>query len=273
MGKNQQLTGAKVGVPPVGKPDKRKVGGGDRREQSINEEAEVGEQNLAETRMHFPSSSLNSKAVGKGKKSAVRGWSGRGLVVEVDVTGRRRVSWDRKKGVQRLRWVSRAVEWEHRKEGSEEGSEDFNIESRGHVKPIVGLDPCGDTPVGLPLLMNPELVGPSRFEVGECSVLADPILLTNEAHESVMVASLKTGHDTSFAQTKELGRPAESSWEVDSAVSGGFHVEEPPTIPGQADTVITHFAPQIEAMGRPANSSMVVDSTFSEGFCADEPPI
>ncbi|KAL0001377.1 hypothetical protein SO802_015158 [Lithocarpus litseifolius] len=121
--------------------------------------------------------------------------------------------------------------------------------------------------------MNPEPIGPIRFEVGESSVLADPRPLTHEAHESVMVASSKTGHDISVAQTEEMGRPVESTWEVDSSVSGGFHAEEPPMTPGQVDTVLTHSVPQTEAMGRPANSSMVVDCPFSEGFCSVKPPM
>ena len=48
---NQKLTGAKVGDFPMGKFDKMVVGGGDRREQCINEETEVGEQNQAESRL------------------------------------------------------------------------------------------------------------------------------------------------------------------------------------------------------------------------------
>ena len=62
MGVNLRLTGAKVVDFPLGKSDKMEVVGGDRREQCINEVAEVGEQNLVDTRIHFPSLSLNSKA-------------------------------------------------------------------------------------------------------------------------------------------------------------------------------------------------------------------
>ena len=56
--------------------------------------AEVGEQNLADTRIGFPSLSLNSKAYVKGKRSGFRRscWTRRGPVMEVDVIGRRRVS-------------------------------------------------------------------------------------------------------------------------------------------------------------------------------------
>ena len=70
------------------------VVGGVRREQRLNEVAEVGKQNLADTRIHFPSLILNSKADEKGKKCDFRRscWTRRGPVVEVDVIGRRRVS-------------------------------------------------------------------------------------------------------------------------------------------------------------------------------------
>ena len=115
MGVNLRFTGAKVGDFPMDKYDKMEVVGGARREICIYEVAEVGEQNLADTRIRFPSISLNSKDYEKGKKSDARrsGWSGRGLVVEVDVIGRRRVFWDRRKGGDtKIRGESRAAEIE-----------------------------------------------------------------------------------------------------------------------------------------------------------------
>ena len=46
---------------------------GDKREQCINAKTELGEKNLADIRIRFPSSlSLNSKANENGKKSDVR---------------------------------------------------------------------------------------------------------------------------------------------------------------------------------------------------------
>ena len=107
---NQKLTGAKVGDFSMGKFDKMVVGGGNRREQCINEETEVGEQNQAESRLRFPSLSLNSKAYESWKKSVAGRphWTRSGLIVEVDVIGKRRVSWERKKGrAQKCRWVPR----------------------------------------------------------------------------------------------------------------------------------------------------------------------
>ena len=72
-----------------------------------------------------------------------------------------------------------------------------NFASQGQVKPVVGLDPSCDTLVGLPHLLNPDSTGPIRFEVGESSSLSDSRPLTHEAHELVMAASSKTGHDIS----------------------------------------------------------------------------
>ena len=89
---NPRFTGAKEGGGdfPVGKPEKM-------REQCINVESEFGEQNPEEIRICFPS---NSKAIEHGKKCDVSRpcWTRSGLIVEVDGKGRRRVSWDRKKG-------------------------------------------------------------------------------------------------------------------------------------------------------------------------------
>ena len=93
MGVNPRISGANGGDFLVEKFDKMVAVGGARRESCFFEVAEAGEQTLADTRISFPSFSLNSKNYEKGKKSDARrfGWSGRGLVVEVDVIGRRRV--------------------------------------------------------------------------------------------------------------------------------------------------------------------------------------
>ena len=190
MGVNPRLTSAKVGGFPMGKPDKMEVGGGDRRVQCVNEEAERGEQNPANTRINFPSLSLNSKAYEKKKKSDVRRpcWTGSGLIVEVDMIGRRRVSWDSKKGgVKKSRWVSRAVEWDCNKGGPK----DFKWVKRGtkqaEDKPIVGLGTSPlltDTHVG-PL--NSDFSGPSLYKVGESSSAS----AGNSAHAPAIVASPK----------------------------------------------------------------------------------
>ena len=108
MGEILRITGAKVGDFPVKISDKMEGVGGVRRESCILEEAEGGEQTLADPRISVPSSSLNSKVFDRRKKCA--GWSRRSLVVEVDVIGRRRVFWERKRGGgTKSRLVSRAV--------------------------------------------------------------------------------------------------------------------------------------------------------------------
>ena len=92
---NQKLTGAKVGHIPVSKPDTMVVGGRDRREQCINVDTKFGEQILAEKRKRIPVRfNLNSKSDENGKRSDIRRscWIGSGLIVEVDVKERRRVS-------------------------------------------------------------------------------------------------------------------------------------------------------------------------------------
>ena len=92
---NQKLTSAKVGDILVGKPDTMVVGGRDRREQCINVDTKLGEQILAKNRKRIPVRfSLNSKLDKNGKMNDIRRscWIGSGLIVEVDVKGRRRVS-------------------------------------------------------------------------------------------------------------------------------------------------------------------------------------
>nr|POF21294.1 hypothetical protein CFP56_53503 [Quercus suber] len=133
--------------------------------------------------------------------------------------GKRRVAWDcNKGGFNSFKWVIR---------GQKEHMVGLctNCDTQGQVKPVVGSDPCCDTTVGLPHLLNLEFTGLIKFEVGESSSLADLRPLTHEAHESVMVASSKTGHDISVAQTEVIGRPAKLAREVDSSVSGGFHMK------------------------------------------------
>ena len=171
---NQRIAGAEARDFPVGKFDKKEVVGGVRREQRINEVVEVGEQNLAD-RIHFPSPSLclNSKDYKKGRRSEVRRscWTGRGLVVEVDVTGRRRVFWVRKKrGDMEIRGDSRVGEWECNKEASKTLKWAPRGTIQAGIKPAMGL---GTSPmlteagVGL---FHSIFSGPSLFEVGESSL-------------------------------------------------------------------------------------------------------
>ena len=91
--RNPKLTGAKVGDILVGKPDTMAVGGRDRREQCFNVDTKLGEQISTENRKRVSVRfSMNSKSDENGKRSDIRRscWIGSGLIVEVDVKGRRR---------------------------------------------------------------------------------------------------------------------------------------------------------------------------------------
>ena len=73
-------------------------------------DTKLGEQILVENRKRIPVRfSLNSKSNENGKRSDIRRscWIGSGLIVEVDVKGRRWVSWDsNKEGVKNFKWVT-----------------------------------------------------------------------------------------------------------------------------------------------------------------------
>ena len=173
MGEILRITGAKVGDFPVKLSDKMEGVGGVRRESCILEEAEGGEQTLADPRISVPSSSLNSKVSDKRKKSDVwsAGWSRRGLVVEVDVIGRRRVFWERKRrGGMKSRVVSQAVG----RESVTDVSNSLKWVPKGFkwavVKPYLGLGTSPElTDPGVGFL-KPVFSGPSTFEVGEGSL-------------------------------------------------------------------------------------------------------
>ena len=99
MGEKLRITSIKIGAPPVRISEKMEGMGGAGRESCRHEVAKGCGHFLAEPRIRVPSISLNSKVHDKRKKSDVgsSGWAGRSLVVEVDVTGKRRVSWEREK--------------------------------------------------------------------------------------------------------------------------------------------------------------------------------
>ena len=141
----------------MGKPEKM-------REQCINVESEFGEQNPEDFRIRFPS---NSKATEHGKKCDVSRpcWTGIGLIVEVDGKGRRRVSWDRKRGAQMSKWVPWAGK----------------ILCKGKL----GLGP---NKLAAQLLvskstLDPNLTSPTTFEPGECSLACGENLFSTETHE------------------------------------------------------------------------------------------
>ena len=221
MGVNLRISSVKEGDFPVEKSDRMEVVGGARRELCSYEVAEVGEQNLADTRLCFPSISLNSKDYDKGKKSDARRscWSGRGLVVEVAVIGRRWVFWDRKKegdtkcrGESRVADIvtSKAFKWVPRST------------KQAVVKPFMGLGTSPeltDTSVG-------HFSGPRLFEVGESSWAGEGALAQVPLEADIV--------------TRVSGRCTLSSVEP-SLVSGeadvftGTSSDEPTLTPGKDD--------------------------------------
>ena len=80
-------------------------------------------------------------------------------------------------------------------------------DTRGPKKPVLDSGPNGDTSMGFPNFPNIPELNPIRLEVGERSSLADPRLTTHKAHDSVLVASSKTQHDSSGSteSTTEVG--------------------------------------------------------------------
>ena len=166
-GENLKLSGAKVGEIPVSKYERLEVVGRSWKEQRLSEVAEVGKQKMADTRLHFPSF-LNSKADEKGKKSDFRKscWSRRGLVIEVDVIGRRRVSWVRKKGgVSKIRGKAREVEWECITDASKVLNWAPQGTKQEALRPGLGR---GTSP-----MMGSFYSGPSLFEMGESSLAGE----------------------------------------------------------------------------------------------------
>ncbi|KAK9989074.1 hypothetical protein SO802_029313 [Lithocarpus litseifolius] len=235
-GVNPRLSGAKVVDFLVSKPAQMELGGRDRREQCINEEAVLGEQNLADFSLRFPSSILNSKAADKGKKSEVGRpcWTGRGLVVEVDVKGRRRVFWDRKKGrVKKLRWVSRDMD-----RGCNKGGPKDSLWATGGViqakdKLVVGQ---GTSPLlADPLLgpFNSVFFGPSCFEVGECS--SPGVSFLSQDHATT--ARLTESPQPFVLEPEAPDCCAKHQMVADDPASGGFSSDEPTTAPGKLEKV------------------------------------
>ena len=192
----------------MGNPNTMVVEGRDRREQCINVDTKLGEQIPAENRKRIPVRfSLNSKSDENEKRSDIRRscWIGSGLIVEVDVKGKRRVSWDGNKGgVKNFKWVTWA-----------------------QIKDVVGLDTNYDQQVGFP---NIELTGPIRMEVGESSLLADLSPPMLEAHLSMMAVMSIALHEASLSQNEELGQYGELPRVVNVKADGGFHAEKSPAL-------------------------------------------
>ncbi|XP_050265760.1 uncharacterized protein LOC126709524 isoform X2 [Quercus robur] len=249
MGANLRISGVKEGDLPVVKYDRMEVVGGARRELCSHEVAEVGEQNLADTRLRFPSFNLNSKDFVMGKKSDARKscWSGRGLVVEVDVMGRRRVFWDRKKGGDtKCRGDSR--------ESGRETSKAFKWIQRNSnqavVKPFMGL---GTSPVTRDGLFS----GPSFVEVGESSWAGEGALA-----QVPLEAELESGVLGQCTSSSVM--PLLASGEADGFT--GTSSGEPTPLQGKDDDPSCAGTCSDEL----AVAQVVADAPFSADACSDE---
>ena len=130
---------------------------------------------------------MNSKVHDKRKKSDVgsSGWAGRSLVVEVDVTGRRRVSWERKR--RNGMWLSDAPRAAGRERATDLSKSLLWVPkgSKRAVKPFVGLGTSPDLTDQSVGLLKPIFSGPSTFEVGEGSMAG----VGGPAQASLKVAS------------------------------------------------------------------------------------
>jgi len=157
---------------PAGKPRPMALGGGDVGSRCVNVDFKLGEINPGGYKMRFllrfiPNS--NESVYGKERDLRNSCWTGKGLTVEVNGEGKRRVTWDcNKGGLKSFKWVTRGE------------------------KLVWGLGPNCGTCVGSPNLPILEFLGRIRFEVGESSSLVDPRPETHKAHDLVMVASSKT---------------------------------------------------------------------------------
>ena len=171
--------------------------GGAGRESYRHEVAEGCGQTLAD--------SLNLKVHDKRKKSDVGsfGWAGRSLVVDVDVTGRRRVSWERKR--RNVTWLSDAPRAAGRERATDLSKSLLWVPkgSKRAVKPYVGL---GTSPVLIDQsvgLLKPIFSGPSTFEVGEGSMAG----VGGPAQASLLVASGSGVTDWSAGCIAEADEP------------------------------------------------------------------
>ena len=278
MGVNLRITGAKVGDFPVEKFDKMEVVGGARRESCIYEVVEVGEKILADTRISFPSISLNSKDYEKGKKNDARRscWSGRGLVMEVDVIGRRRVFWERKKGgVTKCRGESRAAEWESVIEASKALKWVPKGIKQVVVKPNMGL---GTSPVltdSSVCLLNPVYSGPSMFEVGEGSLAGEggsaqaPLIVELESGVSARCAMSLLEANAHFFVGSSSDEPSLPSGEADGSSFASTSSDELMLSPGKVDGPFYTRTSSDELTA----SLDKADDPFSAGISSVEPSL
>ena len=238
MGEKLRITGTKIGVLPVRISEKMEGMGGAGRESCRHEVAEGCEQILADPRIRVPSISLNSKVQDKRKKSDVgsSGWSGRSLVVEVDVTGRRRVSWERKR--RDGTWLSDVPRAAGRERATELPKSLIWV-SKGlkrAVKPFVGLGTSPDSIDPSVGLLKSVFSSPSTFEVGEGSLAG----VGGPAQASMMVGpgSGDTAWSTGFSEEADETSAAGSSSGEPSAPSGET---DSPSLASSSDELLSHL--------------------------------
>jgi len=88
------------------------VGGMEGSDRGINGETKIKEKIPEQNKSRFPLNNLNLKDVDSGRERQVRrsSWLGKGLIVEVNEFGKRRVSWQRYRGdKQAVKWVARGA--------------------------------------------------------------------------------------------------------------------------------------------------------------------
>lgn len=88
------------------------VGGVEGRDCGINRETKIKEKIPKQNKFRFPLNNLNLKDIDSRRECQVRrsSWLGKGLIVEVNKFGKRRVSWQRYKGdKQAIKWVARGA--------------------------------------------------------------------------------------------------------------------------------------------------------------------
>ena len=217
---NPRSSGAVGGDYQVEKPGSTVAVGGTWREKSLAEVAVAGEHSLVDTRMSLPRLSLNSKNVGKEKECEAGrdGRSGRGLVVEIDVTGRRRVFWEsRKRGVSK-RSESREVAWG----GVSDTSKSLKWVPKGKASKTglgFGTSPVLTDPFLSPL--DPVSSGPCFPEVGE-----GPCFPSHGKEGSAQTQVVKSGASA---------RCAVSLVEADAPDLAGVSSGDPASTSGEAD--------------------------------------
>ena len=175
---------------------------------------------LADTRMSLPRLSLNSKNVGKEKECEAGryGWSGRGLVMEIDVTRRRRVIWESRKGGVSKGSDSREVAWG----GVSDTSKSLKWVPKGNASKT-GLG-FGTSPVMIDPFLSPFVPvssGPCLPEVGE-----------GLSHGKGGSAQTQESFFVKFGASAQC---AVSLVEADAPVRVGVSSGEPTSTSGEAD--------------------------------------